>query len=196
MIARTAGRPVLALVVGRRSAVPRPEGSDRFPELGGPRGVGADRVERRRGPRALARAGGLGDARGTRERARRRRPAGRCFVRALKGRQTGTGAVAAPLVSGPRDVRGIARLTRPTRAILRSRIIGPPWPTPSSGSRRAPTSARPTASTTTPATPEWNRDVFGKCNNPYGARAHVRARGHGRGAGRPGDGLGDRLRRT
>ncbi len=93
VIARTAGSPVLALSSVRRSAVPRPGGEYRFPELGDLEESGriesnADAVLALWPERADWEAHeGRGEPRDST--ARRT-----MFLRALKGRQTGTGAVA------------------------------------------------------------------------------------------------------
>ena len=92
VIARTAGSPVLALSSVRRSAVPRPGGEYRFPELGDLEESGriesnADAVLALWPERADWEAHeGRGEPRDTT--ARRA-----MFLRALKGRQSGTGAV-------------------------------------------------------------------------------------------------------
>jgi len=92
VIARTAGSPVLALSSVRRSAVPRPGGEYRFPELGDLEESGriesnADAVlvlwPERADWEAHEGHGVLRDSTARRT----------MFLRALKGRQTGTGAV-------------------------------------------------------------------------------------------------------
>lgn len=92
VIARTAGSPVLALSSVRRSAAPRPGGEYRFPELGDLEESG--RIESNAdGVLALWPEKSDWEAHEGRGEPRDSTARRTMFVRALKGRQTGTGAV-------------------------------------------------------------------------------------------------------